>query len=693
MTGATDKGPAGVETHLWPLERRDDLLAALAAAAGLEGGFRMERFELSYRDVAAGLGAVARGQAPALLRAGQGGGGLLAIAAVRGDQVVLLRPEGGTHGQVVCEAEAVAAFLRAPAEVEVRAASEATVARAGFGGRRAGPVVEALLAATLGAERVAEGTRLRRSAPSLRAALRAAGVLKHMAVAVAGYVAQLALLAALWALVGREATARAGTGWLPTAGLLIAALVGTRLLASWLVGRLAIDVGGTLRDRLLHGLLRLDSESTRSDGIGRLLGRVVESEALEALALGGGLVAAAGLFELAAGAVVILLGSAGGTHLAVLTALAAWLFVGAWLARRAFRLLARWTGQRIALTHDLVERMVGQRTLVAQQPPELRHLDEDAALGAYAEIGRRMDRAVADLSTVVPRGWLVSAVVLLAPAFREVSRRPGATAASLAGVLLVYVALRKLAQAFPALAGALLAWRNVEILFAGAGDPGWDAPSGDAAVSADVRSDDVPLIAARDLSFRYPGRAEPVIRACAFEIRRGDKLLLEGPSGGGKSTLGALVTGLRVPDSGTLHLAGEEQRALGLARWRARVGAAPQFHENHVFSASFLFNLLLGRAWPPRREDVLLAQEILEELDLGPLLARMPSGLEQLVGESGWQLSHGEKSRLFIARSLLQPLEARVLDESFAALDPETLEKALACVMKRAPTLIVIAHP
>ena len=71
----------------------------------------------------------------------------------------------------------------------------------------------------------------------------------------------------------------------------------------------------------------------------------------------------------------------------------------------------------------------------------------------------------------------------------------------------------------------------------------------------------------------------------------------------------------------------------------------------------------------------------------------MPSGLEQLVGESGWQLSHGERSRLFIARALLQPLDARILDESFAALDPETLERALACVLSRAETLVVIAHP
>jgi len=142
-----------------------------------------------------------------------------------------------------------------------------------------------------------------------------------------------------------------------------------------------------------------------------------------------------------------------------------------------------------------------------------------------------------------------------------------------------------------------------------------------------------------------------------------------------------------------LRLDGVERTVLGGERWRARVGAAPQFHENHVFSASLLFNLLLGRAWPPRREDVLEAEALCRELDLGPLLARMPSGLEQLVGESGWQLSHGERGRLYIARSLLQPLEARILDESFAALDPETLEHALACVLRRADTLVVIAHP
>ncbi len=71
----------------------------------------------------------------------------------------------------------------------------------------------------------------------------------------------------------------------------------------------------------------------------------------------------------------------------------------------------------------------------------------------------------------------------------------------------------------------------------------------------------------------------------------------------------------------------------------------------------------------------------------------MPSGLQQMVGESGWQLSHGERSRLYIARALLQNADLMILDESFAALDPETLALSLRCVLQRAPTLMVIAHP
>jgi ATP-binding cassette subfamily B protein len=682
-------GADAIEGCLWPLDRRDELTALVVGAARVGALGPAERFEWSYADAAPSFSTRARAAAPAVVRVGKGAGALVGIVAHAADGVRLIARAGGT---VVCDAAALAAYVRAPAEAEARPGVEGIVARAAVEPARAPAVAEALLRASLGAERVAEGERLRPARPSMWSALRAAGIRRRIAAAVAGYLAQLALVAGVWGVVGARAVATdASGGSFAVVAAIIGALVGVRLVSSWIAGRLAIDAGKVLRERLLHGLLALDTESTRAQGIGQLLGRVVETEALESLALGGGLMAAAGAFELVTAAVVLALGVAAAWQLPLL---AAWCVGAALIAAAVQRALRRWSAERVALTHDLVERMVGQRTLVAQQAAPLRHVEQEAALARYARTGRALDGAVTLLASAIPRGWLIAAVAVLAPWLASAGARPGAFATSLGGTLLAYGALRKLTQAFPALGAAAIAWRQVAGMFAGAAKSDRvRPPPAPVAAAAAGASPEAALLSARDVSFRYPGRGEPVLTDCALEIRRGDRVLLEGPSGGGKSTLGALLVGLRAPDAGRLAFAGVDQEALGLARWRGRVGAAPQFHENHVFSQTFLFNVLLGRAWPPRREDIALAEEVLRELDLGPLLARMPSGLEQLVGDSGWQLSHGERSRLFIARSLLQPLDVRVLDESFAALDPETLERALACVMKRAETIMVIAHP
>jgi ATP-binding cassette subfamily B protein len=184
-----------------------------------------------------------------------------------------------------------------------------------------------------------------------------------------------------------------------------------------------------------------------------------------------------------------------------------------------------------------------------------------------------------------------------------------------------------------------------------------------------------------------------VLQNCSLQIAHGDRILLEGPSGGGKSTLVSLLTGLRAPDAGVLLLRGLDHATFGVSGWRRRVAAAPQFHENHVLSGSFAYNLLLGREWPVSLESREEARSICQELGLDELIAKMPSGLDEMVGDTGWQLSHGEKSRLYIARTLLQGAELVILDESFASLDPETMGVVVRCVLERAPAVLVVSHP
>ena len=63
-----------------------------------------------------------------------------------------------------------------------------------------------------------------------------------------------------------------------------------------------------------------------------------------------------------------------------------------------------------------------------------------------------------------------------------------------------------------------------------------------------------------------------------------------------------------------------------------------------------------------------------------------------VVGEAGWQLSHGERSRVYMARALLQGADLVVLDESFAELDPDNLQRCLPEAADLSKSVLVVAH-
>ena len=429
----------------------------------------------------------------------------------------------------------------------------------------------------------------------------------------------------------------------------------------------------------------------RHQGAGQLFGRVIESQAVESLVLSGGFLALGAGVELVMAAVVLGLGAGGTPHVLLFLG---WVVLALCLNWRYGRYYQHWTAARLGLTHDLVERMVGHRTRLAQEPRERWHDGEDQAMERYFALSRQTDGA-AMAQAPVSAGWLILGLLGLTPTLVSGTSMPGALAVSLGGVLLASRALTQLVTGLSHLMGAAIAWKQVTLFFHAAVRPEMSGPPA-FALGLNPRSGESengpPVLDARDLLFRYHGRVEPALRACNLRICTGDRILLEGPSGGGKSTLASLLAGLRAPQSGLLLLQGLDWQTLGSEGWRRRVAGAPQFHENYVFTGTFAFNLLMGRRWPAQPEDLQQAEALCRELGLGDLLDRMPAGLQQMVGETGWQLSHGERSRLYIARALLQNADLVVLDESLAALDPENFHQSLHCVLERASTLLMIAH-
>jgi ATP-binding cassette, subfamily B, bacterial len=488
-----------------------------------------------------------------------------------------------------------------------------------------------------------------------------------------------------WYIVGSNVLrGGADRGWLIPWALLLLTLVPLRVLITRLQGWVAIGAGALLKQRLFFGSLRLDPDSLRHQGAGQLLGRVLESEAVEALALSGGFLALVALIEIVV-AIFVLAAGAGGLLQSALLVL--WLLVAAAIAWKYFEHNREWTDVRLAMTHDLVESMAGHRTRLAQLAAHRWHDGEDEALESYLKSSQAMDRSTARLIAIVPRGWLVLGLLGLAPALVYGIASPARIAIAVGGTLLAYGAWRRLAAGASQLAGAAVAWQRTSVLFQAAARQ--ELP---ASLDAVAPQDSSVVVDAQDLVFRYNDRTEPVLRGANLEIAKGDRLVLEGASGGGKSTLVSLLAGVREPNSGRILIDGFDRPTLGAAEWRRRLAAAPQFHENHVLAETFAFNLFLGRPTILMPADFEEAQTICDELGLGDLLENMPAGMLQMVGETGWQLSHGERSRLYIARALLQDAELVVLDESFAALDPENMKRALECVVKRARSLLVIAH-
>ena len=190
-----------------------------------------------------------------------------------------------------------------------------------------------------------------------------------------------------------------------------------------------------------------------------------------------------------------------------------------------------------------------------------------------------------------------------------------------------------------------------------------------------------------DVHFHYHG-GPPVLEGLAFELRRGEVVALVGSSGAGKTTTMDLLPRFYDTTAGRVTIDGHDVRDVTLASLRAQLGIVTQ--ETFLFRDSLRANIAYGLG----AVDEGRVRAAAEAAHAEGFIARLPNGLDTVVGERGVTLSGGERQRIAIARALLKDPPILLLDEATSALDAESerlVQDALERLM-RDRTVLVIAH-
>ncbi|MGC5038946.1 ABC transporter ATP-binding protein [Streptomyces sp. DT190] len=195
-------------------------------------------------------------------------------------------------------------------------------------------------------------------------------------------------------------------------------------------------------------------------------------------------------------------------------------------------------------------------------------------------------------------------------------------------------------------------------------------------------------VAFDDVRFRYADDLPHVHHGVTFDVPAQGMTAFVGPSGAGKTTVFSLIERFYEPESGVIRLDGRDLADWELPRLRASIGYVEQ--DAPVLSGSLRDNLLLGQ---PDADEGAVAR-VLKTTRLDGLVARLPDGLDTLVGHRGTKLSGGERQRVAIARALLRRPRLLLLDEATSQLDAvnEAALRDTVADVARTTTVLVVAH-
>lgn len=195
-------------------------------------------------------------------------------------------------------------------------------------------------------------------------------------------------------------------------------------------------------------------------------------------------------------------------------------------------------------------------------------------------------------------------------------------------------------------------------------------------------------LAFEDVRFRYADDLPYVHHGVTFAVPAQGMTAFVGPSGAGKTTVFSLIERFYDPEAGTITVDGRDLADWELSRLRSAIGYVEQ--DAPVLSGSLRDNLLLGN--PDADDDALT--RVLKTTRLDGLVARLPGGIDTLVGHRGTKLSGGERQRVAIARALLRRPRLLLLDEATSQLDAvnEAALRDTVADVARTTTVLVVAH-
>lgn len=196
-----------------------------------------------------------------------------------------------------------------------------------------------------------------------------------------------------------------------------------------------------------------------------------------------------------------------------------------------------------------------------------------------------------------------------------------------------------------------------------------------------------PALQLQDLGFAHR-EGEPVLSHCSLHVAAGETVAIQGPSGGGKTTVLRLLLGQLRAESGHVVIGGHPIDTLDLAHWRERVAWMGQ--HPRLMADTLAANLRVARADASDAE----LTDALAFAGLQSWFAALPEGLATRLGEGGRPMSGGQLRRLALARVRLRRADVLLLDEPTASLDPDTETAIVARIAELAQgkTTVLLTH-